>query len=106
MKVEFARALELHRKGDTEAAELAYRQILADGAHPDALGNLGLILWRRGALSEAEATLRQAAELVPDGATQRYNLANFLAHVRQLPEAAAQARSAVALQSDLQSARL
>ncbi|MCR5879843.1 tetratricopeptide repeat protein [Phenylobacterium sp. J367] len=102
----FQEALARHRAGDLVGAERAYRAALAAGPNVNALGNLGLLLWRTGRLEEAEATLRAAAEAAPEMAALHYNLGRFLHSVERFPEAEARLREAIRLDPGLPNARL
>ncbi|EWY39381.1 hypothetical protein N825_06700 [Skermanella stibiiresistens SB22] len=72
-------ALELHRAGDLEEAEAAYRALLAAFPdHVDLLRLLGLLCQQRGAGGEAVALLERAVTLRPDGVDERRALALLL----------------------------
>ena len=61
------KALQLHKSGQLQAAEAAYRQILQDNpADRDALNNLGILLRMQGRLNEALIVLQQLTSLNPD----------------------------------------
>ena len=60
-------ALDLHRKGDTAAAEPLYRAVLAEQPnHGEAAHNLGLLLAQRGALAQAQKQFQTALQSRPD----------------------------------------
>jgi tetratricopeptide (TPR) repeat protein len=93
-------AVAAHRKGDFETAEALYRAVLARGPNYDALGNLGVVLGRRGAIEEAEALLSRAVALAPDRAAHRKNLGRLLHRTGRLAEAAAALEAALAVAPD------
>src|SRR5579884_4057207 len=80
-------ALDLHRHGELDAAERAYRAHLAEAPDDaDALYLLGVLRQQRGAGDEAETLLRQAIARAPDVA--RYHLALGGVHMHRGVEAA------------------
>jgi tetratricopeptide (TPR) repeat protein len=81
-------AIALHRAGDVDGAESAYRAILATREDATALCNLGSIQRAKGAVSEAEALLRRAVAARPARTPARLNLANLLWRSLRLSEAA------------------
>lgn len=68
-------ALRLHQRGDVDAAELAYREVLApDPANVDALHLLGMLILERGHFQAAESLLRSAVSGSPSSGTLRNSL--------------------------------
>jgi len=93
----FEAALAAHKRGDVANAERLYREVLRVGENADAYGNLGLILWRRGDVADAEAALRRAVALRTDRPGPRYNLARFLWLTGRLAEAEPEFRAVLGL---------
>lgn len=76
MSQAFNDALELHRRGDIDRAELIYRQILDETPdHADALHLLGVVAHQRGQFGRAVALIKRAVALEPDAGTYYCNLA-------------------------------
>ena len=95
-------ALALHRAGRAEAAQDAYRAILArQPGQPDALHGLGVLCAGRGALDEAQSLVSRAIEARPGAAAYHNSLGNILQ--RRGAHAAAEAafRRAIALDRHL-----
>jgi tetratricopeptide (TPR) repeat protein/glycosyltransferase involved in cell wall biosynthesis len=95
----FAEALQHHRAGQPEKAEIIFRRVLADDpAHSRALYYLGIIAGRRGDHEAAEGFFRHALALAPHYAEAHYNLGNILQEQGRLENAVASYRRAVALE--------
>jgi tetratricopeptide (TPR) repeat protein len=96
----FAEALARHNAGDFAGAEPLYRAVLAERPdHDDALGNLGLVLARRGD-PEAEAALRAASALRPDKVAHLCNLGTYFMRRGRTAEAAEAYRQGMRLDPD------
>jgi tetratricopeptide (TPR) repeat protein len=93
----FEDALALHKAGDIAAAEHAYRTVLRQQEHADALCNLALILKGRGDYAEAEVLLQRAVAAAPQNSVPVYNLGNLYQQTRRLSEAVHCFRAALAL---------
>ena len=84
----FLQALDCERRGAWEEAREKYAAILAlKPDHPDALVNLGNILYRWRFQEGAEAHYRQALTSDPDHVEANFNLANLLEEKDRLDEA-------------------
>jgi len=94
-------ALEAHRRGDLNAAEKAYRDVLAaQPDNPDALALRGVTLDGLKRSDEALASIRRAIELDPKAALFYIHLGNVLCTVKNWAEAADAFRKAAELQPD------
>ncbi len=94
-------AIQNHQAGRLQAAEQAYRQILAvQPDHAEAIHLLGVIAAQVGRPDDAVACCRRAVELKPDYAAAHNNLGNALRQQGKLPEAVASYRRAVELMPD------
>lgn len=92
----FLLALEKENLGEWEGAKKLYSLILAlKPDHPDALVNLGNILYRLGFPEGAAAHYAKALESDPHHPEGNYNLANILEEEGSLKEAAALYRRAL-----------
>ncbi|WP_419193468.1 tetratricopeptide repeat protein [Kolteria novifilia] len=81
-------ALALHQRGDLDAAERSYRNILRDApGHPDAQHLLGLVLHARGRTDEALTSIDQAIER-HDNPTYWANRGAVCLETQRLDEAA------------------
>jgi predicted O-linked N-acetylglucosamine transferase (SPINDLY family) len=103
----FELALQYHRAGNLQQAEVLYRQILqlaGDASFhpefPDAYNNLGTVLAARGELAEAITHFRQALHVRPDFAEAHYNLGIALQDQGRPEEAIASYRQALRLKPD------
>jgi tetratricopeptide (TPR) repeat protein len=96
-----AQAISRHQAGDVDAAERAYREILAaQPAHADALHLLGLVLHQKGDPAGAVDHIRRAIEAAPKTVMYHANLGRVLMS-RDLAEEAVDAyREAVSLSPD------
>ncbi len=91
-------ALGLHRAGDLDGAERAYRAMLAaDRGNPDALHLLGVLHHQRGEDAEAVELIGRAIARRPRMAEQHANLGLALHAQGRLGEAEAEYRRALAL---------
>lgn len=91
-------AIALHRAGQTAAAEVAYRRILAeDPVQHDALQLLGALLHQRGVLAEAIELMTRSLALKPVASTF-VNLALAQRDAGNLPAAESALENALALQ--------
>lgn len=82
-------AIQLHRQGQLDAAELLYRQALRSNRQIDALHFLGVLNSQRGRYQEAADLIRRALDLDPRYADAWNNLGNVLAGMDRWDEAAA-----------------
>lgn len=83
-----AAAVEVHRHGDLDAAEAAYREILDDQPEqPDALHFLGLVAFDRGAREDAAALIRRSVAAFPANPAAHNNLGNVLKALGRREEA-------------------
>jgi predicted TPR repeat methyltransferase len=82
-------AIGLHRQGELDAAEAAYRAILAEAPEqPDALHFLGLLTHDRGDAEAAIALIRRSVAACPGNAAAHNNLGNILKTLERDTEAA------------------
>ncbi len=94
----FQNAIQLHRQGRLDQAELIYRQILDETPdHADAIHLLGVIAHQRGQFGRAVTLMKKAIELVPDAGTYYCNLAEACRMNGDVSGALEAARKAVAL---------
>lgn len=97
----FAQGLNAHRQGEIEAAETAYRAVLAlDPRHPDANNNLAIILRGRRAFDDALDCYRRALSRSQSPGLVCSNLGCLLLDMKRRSEAAACFRRAVAVAPD------
>jgi tetratricopeptide (TPR) repeat protein len=83
----FARALELHRRGDLGSAEQLYQQILRrQPRHPAALHLLGSIHLQRGNAKEALAACEAALTIDPRNAAARQTQGDALHDLQRYPQ--------------------
>src|ERR1700732_765432 len=86
----FTIALEHRQRGQLQAAEQIYRQILqVEPNHPDALHFLGVIAYQVGKPANAVEYLRRALELKPDYVEAHNNLGLALESQERWDEAIA-----------------
>ncbi|XZF61962.1 MAG: tetratricopeptide repeat protein [Gloeotrichia echinulata DVL01] len=94
-------AIQQQRANNLEAAEQAYRQILAiQPNHPEALYGLGVLGQQRGELEEAEKFLDAAAQVQPDSVKIWFTLGNLRQLQGQLSAAEEAYKKAIALRPD------
>ena len=99
-------ALALHRAGRLEAAEAAYRRVLARRrSHPFTLQNLGLLLHQRGDFAGAREALGHAAASAPAAPGIRESLGRVLKAQGDLRGARAAFREALRLEPGFADAR-
>jgi tetratricopeptide (TPR) repeat protein len=102
----FSEAVEAHRAAKLVDAERLYDAVLAqDGAHVDALQNLGLLLSNVGRHEQALDVINRALALAPEVAEAHGNLGAILANVGRFPEAAVAYEKALVLAPDSHSLR-
>ncbi|MFQ6024211.1 MAG: tetratricopeptide repeat protein [Acidiferrobacterales bacterium] len=95
-------ALEHHRAGRLQQAEVIYRQILRKKPdHPDALHLLGVIALQTGKHEAAATLIGRAVELNPNVPAYHNNLAEALQALHRLDEAVATYQQALVLKPDL-----
>ena len=89
-------------EGDLERAETNCRKALAlNPENPEALGNLGVVMVRRGEFAEAIDPLARAVASDPKSIDGRMNLAHCLTELNRLPESLEHYREAVRLDPEL-----
>jgi tetratricopeptide (TPR) repeat protein len=94
----FNNAVQLHRQGKLDQAELIYRQILDETPdNADALHLLGVVAHQRGQFGRALTLIRKAVSLAPDSGTYYCNLAEACRMSGDVNGAEAAARKAIAL---------
>jgi tetratricopeptide (TPR) repeat protein len=92
-------AVELHKSGQLDQAELIYRQILDDDPdQPEALHLLGVIAHQRGQPDKAVKLIRRAVALRPQAPVFHCNLAEAYRVMGELPESVAHSQKAIRLQ--------
>jgi protein O-GlcNAc transferase len=97
----FESAIQAHRAGRLDEAELLYGQILRERpGHVDALQMLGMLAQQRGRGVEAVELLGTAVSLSPQSAACHYNYAKVLADNDRSADAIAHYRQALVLQPD------
>ncbi len=100
-----ARAFDLQQRGEFDAAEALYLQVLAaDPDDPTALVNGGAVALARSDLPLAITRFERAARVAPRNAVVQNNLAFALLHVGRPEDALAASDRAIALQSQLATA--
>lgn len=98
MSQAFNNAIQLHRQGQLDQAELIYRQILDETPdNADALHLLGVVAHQRGQFGRAMNLIKKAVSLSPDAGTYYCNLAEACRMAGDLAGATAAAQKAVAL---------
>ena len=94
-------ALEHHRAGRLDQAEVLYRKILQKSpGNPDALHMLGVVALKRGDADQAVRLISQVLTVVPNSAEVHSNLGNALRAAGRLADACASYRRAISLQPD------
>lgn len=89
-------ALEQHRKGNTDAAYLVYRDVLAKlPNHPTALHYMGLVAHRRGQHAHAKDLLRHSIRLDPKDPRAYNHLGQIVLEEKKIHEAIACFRRAL-----------
>lgn len=98
MSQAFNNAIQLHKQGNLDQAELIYRQILDETPdHADALHLLGVVAHQRGQFGRAVALIKKAVALAPDAGTYYCNLAEACRMSGDVAGSVEAARKAVAL---------
>ena len=98
MSQTFHTAVQLHKQGKIDQAELIYRQILDESPdNPDALHLLGVVAHQRGQFGRALTLIRKAVALAPDAGNFYCNLAEACRMSGDVEGAEDAARKAVAL---------
>jgi tetratricopeptide (TPR) repeat protein len=98
MSQAFIEAVELHKAGDLDRAELIYRQILDEMPdHSDALHLLGVVAHQRGQFVRAVNLIKKAVALEPEAGAYYCNLAEACRMAGDLAGSLESARKAVAL---------
>lgn len=98
MSQAFNEAIQLHKKGQLDQAELIYRQILDEmPTHSDALHLLGVISHQRGQFGRAVTLIKKAITLSPDTGTYYCNLAEACRMSGDMKGSLEAARKAVSL---------
>lgn len=92
-------AVQLHKLGQLDQAELVYRNILDDEPdHAEVLHLLGVLLHQRGHAQKAIRFIRRAVALMPEAAVFYCNLAEACRAAGEFPEAIANSEKALRLQ--------
>ncbi len=98
MSQAFNNAVQLHKQGNLDQAELIYRQILDETpAHPDALHLLGVVAHQRGHFKRAAILMQKAVALAPEAGPFYCNLAESLRMSGEIAAAVAAAQTATKL---------
>ena len=98
-------ALELHRRGELDHAEVLYRRMLADRpSHADLLHLLGLISHQRGKSDVAVELISKAIAINPLQAAYKSNLGNALRELKRFDEALSSYDQAIRIKDDYASA--
>jgi predicted TPR repeat methyltransferase len=93
-----ASAIDLHRAGRLDEAELVYRQVLASAPEqPDALHFLGLLMHQRGRGDAGIPLIERSIALDPGRAYRYNNLGNVLIELDRLAEGTRALQRAIAL---------
>lgn len=99
MSHSLSKAVQLHKNGHLDQAELLYRQILDDSPEqPEALHLLGVIAHQRGQSEKAIKLIRRAVAVQPQAPIFHCNLAEAYRVAGDLPEAVDHSRKAIRLQ--------
>lgn len=95
----FNKAVQLHKQGQLDQAELIYRQILDENPDDaDATHLLGVVAHQRGQVARAVKLIDRAVRLSPDNPVYHCNLAESHRVAGNLAEAVAHAQKALRLQ--------
>jgi len=98
MSQAFNNAVQLHRQGNLDQAELIYRQILDEiPTHADSLHLLGVVAHQRGQFKRAAQLMQRAVALAPDAGAYYCNLAESLRMAGEISAAVTAAQKATAL---------
>jgi protein O-GlcNAc transferase len=94
----FRKAIEAHRNGAVERAEILYREVLtADPRNAAAYGNLAIIAAQQGDLAGAERLMRQEIRLQPNAPAGYHNLGSVLQQQGRLADGIAAHQHAIKL---------
>src|SRR5580658_10801944 len=94
----FNSAVQLHRQGKLDQAELIYRQILDEiPTHADSLHLLGVVAHQRGQFRRAAQLMQRAVAIAPEAGAYYCNLAESLRMAGEIPAAVSAAQKAIAL---------
>lgn len=97
----YQQAIGLHRQGQLDAADQAYRQALAyDGRHAGAMQLRGVVQMQRGNHEEAVRLIKRSLDFEPRNPQALSNLGNALLELKRYDEAIAALRLAVEVQPD------
>lgn len=101
LAMQLQEAVQHHRAGRHQEAELLYRQILAiDPTHGDALCNFGVLAEEVGRPDVGAQLLAKAIESSPANPVYHFNLGNMLAKLDKIDEAIGCYRETLRLQPD------
>ena len=96
-------AIERHRAGELDDAELLYTTLLERWPdHADVLNHLGVLRHQRGDFAQALALLQRAAEIAPAAAGVWNNLGNVLLRLERVADAEQAFRRSIALEDNPQ----
>ena len=85
---EFAQAVQFHRSGQLEHAEVLYERVLrSERNHPDALHLLGVVRHARGDFLGAERHIRAALRISPTSGAMHVSYGNVQRELGRLPDA-------------------
>ena len=93
----FESALEMHRNGQLESAEAAYRELLGETDDPESAYMLGVLRHQRGDDGEAETLIRRAIGRDPDVARYHFALGGVQMHRGEQDAARASFETALSL---------
>lgn len=94
-------AVSLHRSGDLDGAEAAYRKVLElDPAEPNCLTNIGTIFFQRGRVEQGVPFLEASLKVKANQPNALSNLANGLTTLGRFAEAREACEQAIMLQPD------
>ncbi len=98
MSQDFNNAVQLHKQGKLDQAELLYRQILDEMPdHADALHLLGVVAHQRSQFGRAVKLIQKAVQLAPDAGAYYCNLAEACRMAGDIKGSLEAGRKAVAL---------
>jgi predicted TPR repeat methyltransferase len=91
-------AVQYHRLGNIEEAEILYRRILDIAPdQPDALNFLAILMLHRGRVSESLELMQKSIAIAPQHGERHNNLGNVLLAAERIDDAVAAYRQAIAL---------
>lgn len=95
------RALQFHRQGNLEQAEILYREVLrVEPDNADALHLCGVVAYQKGCIEKAEELIREAIAIYPRNAEFYNNLGNILQDQGRLDESVVCYRQAISIKPD------